>query len=50
MKKEQGAGKNKKEQGKSEKGAKDRKLKGAGSEGTNHKRSKEHRPPLTEAP
>ena len=35
----------KKEQGKGEKGARDRNLKGAGSEGTNLKRSKEQRPP-----
>ncbi len=39
----------KKEQGKSEKGAKGNKLKGAGSKGGNCKRSREHGPPLTEA-
>ena len=35
----------KKEQGKSEKGARDRKPKGTGNKGTNLKRSKEHKPP-----
>ncbi len=39
----------KKEQGKGEKGAKGKKLKGAGSERGNCKRSREHGPPLTEA-
>lgn len=39
----------KKEQGKSEKGAKGKKLKGAGSKRENCDRSREHGPPLTEA-
>ncbi len=39
----------KKEQGKSEKGAKGKKIKGAGSKRGNCKRSREHGPPLTEA-
>ncbi len=39
----------KKEQGKIEKGAKGKKLKGAGSNRGNCKRSREHGPPLTEA-
>ncbi len=38
----------KKEQGKSKKGAKGQKLKGAGSKRGNCKRSREHGPPLTE--
>ncbi len=38
-----------KEQGKSNKGSKGKKLKGAGSKRENCKRSKEHGPPLTEA-
>ena len=39
----------KKEQGKSEKGARGRKMKGAGSKGGNCERSRERGPPLTEA-
>ncbi len=39
----------KKEPGKSEKGAKGKKLKGAGSKRGNCKRSREHESPLTEA-
>ena len=38
-----------KKQGKSEKGARGKKMKGAGSKGGNCERSKEHGPPLTEA-
>ncbi len=37
------------EQGNSDKGAKGKKLKGAGSKRGNCKRSREHGPPLTEA-
>ncbi len=39
----------KKEQGKTEKGAKGKKLKGAGRKRGNCKGSREHGPPLTEA-
>ncbi len=39
----------KKERGKCDKGARGKKLKGAGSKGVNCERSKEHGPPLTEA-
>ena len=49
-KKEQGAWKNEKvARKKVKKGARGKKLKGAGSEGENRERSKEHRSPLTEA-
>ncbi len=49
MKKEQGAQKNEKSAGNCEKGARGKKLKGAGSKGGNCERSKEYAPSLTEA-